>query len=51
MMHKCVIGLLHEIDSSYLVSLDELKEHIRVNILHNQWLDGTYKNQPEAVLD
>lgn len=42
MLHKCVIGLLHEIDSSHLVSLDGLKEHIRVNILHNQWLDGDH---------
>ena len=39
-LHKCVIGLLHDYDASYLVSLDGLKEHIQENIRHNEWLDN-----------
>ena len=38
-MHKCVIGLLHDYDSTHLVSLDGLKEHIQESQGHNEWID------------
>lgn len=38
-MHKCVIGLLHDYDSTNLVSLDGLKEHIQSNRQQNEWID------------
>ena len=48
-LHKCVIGLLHDYDATYLVSLDGLKEHIQENIQHNEWLnkDPVFKDCEE----
>lgn len=38
-MHNCVIGLIHDYELSCLVSIDDLKEHIRESIQYNECLD------------
>ena len=37
--HECIIGLLHYIDYSDLVTMYELEQHIQENIEQNEQLD------------
>ena len=38
--HKCIVGLLHHVDYSDLVTLEELQEHIEDVITDNILLDS-----------
>lgn len=37
---ECIIGLLHHVDYSELVTLEELEKHITDGIMHNIMLDS-----------
>ena len=49
MAHSCIIGLLNHYEDREMVTADNLKERIKENIEHNEWLskDPVFKDCKE----